>query len=305
MKNSKRKLRRSFIKKLSGMAVIAGTRPQWLVDESSKQVMVLKKNTPSYSVNDNVQIGAIGLGIMGFNNCRSSLLVEGVKLVAACDAYDDRLTRAQEVFGKDVFTTRNYKEILNRDDIDAVIISTPDHLHKNISIDAMKKGKAVYCEKPVVRELDEGADVIKAEKDTKQVFQVGSQGISSLLAAKAKQLYMEGAIGELVYLEASFDRQGAIDAWQYSIPPNATKQDIAWDRFLGDAPKVAYDPLRFFRWRNYRDYGTGVAGDLFVHLFTGLHGLTDSNGPNRIYATGGLRYWKDGREWPDAFFWAI
>ena len=121
----------------------------------------------------------------------------------------------------------------------------------------------------MVHKPEEGAEVIATQKKTGKVFQVGSQRASSIVTEKARQIFESGVIGELVLVETFNDRQGGNGAWQYSIPTDAQAGTVDWDRFLGNAPKVAYDPVRFFRWRNYQDYGTGMAGDLFVHLFTG------------------------------------
>jgi predicted dehydrogenase len=250
------------------------------------------------SPNDNVQIALIGAGGMGSEDARSSLKVGGVKLVAVSDIYQGRLTRAKELWGNDLFVTRDYREVLARPDIDAVLIGTPDHWHRQVSIDAMNAGKDVYCEKPMVQHVDDGKPVIEAAQKSGRIIQIGSQRVSSIVYQKARELLQAGAIGELNMVEAWWDRNSAIGAWDYSIPPDATPENIDWDRFLGRAPKVPFEPVRLFRWRNYRDYGTGVAGDLFVHLFSGMHFITGSIGPERVYATGGIRYWKD-RDVPD------
>jgi len=265
------------------------------------QLLTLSKTyeSNSFTVNDTIQLGLIGSGIQGIYDTTAALKVSGVKLVAACDLYNGRLDRAKELWGDDIFTTRDYRELLSRKDIDAVIVATPDHWHKKITIDALKAGKAVYCEKPMVQNFEEGHDIIKTQKKTQNICQVGSQGMSSLGNEKAKQLYEEGAIGEIVMLDMYNDRFSSEGAWQYPIPPDANPDSIDFDTFLGNAPKVPYELNRFFRWRNYQDYGTGVAGDLFVHAFSTLNHILSSNGPNRALSTGGLRYWNDGRDVPD------
>ncbi|MCS7041204.1 MAG: Gfo/Idh/MocA family oxidoreductase [Bryobacteraceae bacterium] len=251
------------------------------------------------SPNDRIQFATIGWGIMGSEDTRTAASVPGTKLVGVCDIYQGRLVRAQEIYGKDLFVTRDYREVLARKDVDAVLIATPDHWHARIAIEAMEAGKDVYIQKPMVQRVEEGMKVIEAARRTSRIVEVGSQRVSSAVYAKARELYLDGAIGELNMVEAWWDRNSALGAWQYPIPPDASPETVDWDRFLGHAPKRPFDPVRVFRWRNYQDYGTGVAGDLFVHLFSGLHFVLDSLGPVRIFAAGGLRYWKDGRDVPD------
>jgi predicted dehydrogenase len=271
------------------------TRRHFLTTAAGAGLLAAQNVSP----NNRVRIALIGAGGQGSSDARNSLNVGGVELVAVSDIYDGRLKRAREVWGDQLFTTRDYREVLARKDVDAIIIGTPDHWHSTVSIDAMNAGKDVYCEKPMVQQLSEGQQMIEAQKRTGRILQVGSQRVSSIIYAKAKEMLASGAIGELNMVEAWVDRNSAIGAWQYSIPPDASPVNIDWDRFLGHAPKVPFEPVRLFRWRNYRDYGTGVPGDLFVHLISGLHFVTGAIGPNRVYATGGLRFWKDGRDVPD------
>jgi len=276
------------------------TRRHFLAASASAGLAPLLGQAQTRSANDQIQIAIIGAGGQGSDDVRSSI-AGGAKLVAASDIYHGRLTRMQEVYGKDLFVTRDYREVLTRPGVDAVIIATPDHWHQKIAVDAMNAGKDVYLEKPMVQRIDDGKLVVDAQQKTGRILQVGSQRVSSIVYKKAQELMQGGSIGKLNMVEAWWDRNSAIGAWQYSIPPDATPENIDWDRFLGRAPKVPFEPIRLFRWRNYRDYGTGVAGDLFVHLFSGMHFVTGAIGPTRVYAAGGLRFWKDGRDVPDVF----
>ncbi|HZP06150.1 MAG TPA: Gfo/Idh/MocA family oxidoreductase [Terracidiphilus sp.] len=251
------------------------------------------------SANDHIQIALIGAGGQGQSDTKNAVQVPGVKLVAVADCYNGRLEHSKELWGKDVFTTRDYNEILARKDIDAVIIGTPDHWHKQASVDAMKAGKDVYCEKPMIHLYSDGPEMIEAARATNRILQVGSQRVSSMIYAKAKELLAAGAIGELNMVTARWDRNSAMGAWDYTVPLDASPETCDWPRFLGTAPKIPWNPEHFFQWRKWKAYGSGVAGDLFVHLFSGTHFITGSHGPTRGMATGGLRFWKDGRDAPD------
>jgi len=290
--------RRNFIGKVAKGAVASALVPG-AAAAAGKQETITEREKDHFSANDQIQVALIGAGGMGNADADTAITIPGVKLVAACDLFDTRLEEAKKKYGAHLFTTRDHKEILSRKDIDAVIIATPDHWHKDISVDALNSGKSVYVEKPMVQSIGEGPAVIEAQKKSGKILQVGSQGMSSLGNEKAKELYEAGAIGKLNYVEGFWARNTPGGAWQYDLPADASEQNVDWKRFLKDKPKLPYDPKRFFRWRCFRDYGTGVGGDLFVHLFSSLHYIITSPGPNKIMATGGLRYWKDGRDVPD------
>ena len=311
MDNPKKNSRRNFIKLAAGATVAAGSSKTFMIDSAYGQDPAgdaQQPNTANVSPNDKIQIALIGAGGQGMNDTATALRIPGVELVAVADIYDGRLTRSKELAGSgqftkgDIFTTRDYREVLARSEVDAVIIATPDHWHAKMGTDALAAGKHVYIEKPMVQDIEEGKGVIDAQRKSDRVVQIGSQRVSSIIYRKAKELISSGAIGQLNMVEAVYNRNSALGAWQYSLPPDATPEHIDWDRFLGNAPKRPFEPIRLFRWRNYRDYGTGVAGDLFVHLFSGIHYVLSSNGPTRVMSTGGLRYWKDGRDVPDVMF---
>ncbi len=282
--------RRGFLQSAAAAALVAATRPL--------RSLAARVDAPRSS-NDHVQIALIGAGGQGQYDTTVALQVPGVKLVAVADCYDGRLTHAKELWGSEVASTRDYREVLDRKDVDAVIIATPDHWHRTAAVDSMQAGKDVYLEKPMIHVYPDGPEIIHAAHNTHRVLQVGSQRVSNLVYAKAKELLASGAIGKLNLVSAYWDRNSSLGAWNYSVPLDASPETCDWPRFLGSAPKIPFSAERFFQWRKWKDYGSGVAGDLFVHLFSGTHFITGSHGPTRAMATGGLRYWKDGRDADD------
>jgi len=250
---------------------------------------------------DTIRFASIGTGIRGCEHLQASLSVPGVQCVAVCDLYDSRHIAAQEaVKNPSVPATRDYRSILDRKDVDSVLIATMDHNHRQIFMDAVAAGKDVYCEKPMSHTVEDGFAMVEAAQKNKRMVAIGSQRVSSILYAKAKEIYNSGKLGEVFAINAYWDRNSPSGAWVYPIPPDASEKTIDWNAFLGNAPKVAFDPVRFFRWRCYKDYGEGLGGDLFVHLISGIQFITGNTEPaQRAVSAGGLFHFKDGREFPD------
>ncbi len=286
--------RRSFLK--AATAASAGTM---LTGGVGSLAIAQSEPSQPVSANDHIQIALIGAGGQGMGDTKTALQVPGVKLLAVADCYNGRLEHAKELWGDDIFTARDYNEILARKDVDAVIIGTPDHWHKQAGIDAMKAGKDVYCEKPMIHLYSDGPEMIEASRSTGRILQVGSQRVSSMIYLKAKELLDAGAIGQLNMVTAHWNRNSSMGAWNYTVPDDASPQTCDWPRFLGTAPRIPFNAEHFFQWRKWKAYGSGVAGDLFVHLFSGTHFITGSKGPTRGMATGGLRFWNDGRDADD------
>ena len=291
--------RRKFLQQIGSVALLGAASPLSSLAAKEKAEERMIRYSKKISSNDKIRLAVIGFGIQGHYDLATALQVPGVELAGVCDLYTGRLENAKELYGNNIFTTKNYHEVLNRKDVDAIIIATSDHWHARITKEALQKGKAVYCEKPMVHKISEGMGVIEAQRSSGKTLQVGSQRVSSIVFAKAKELYQAGEIGKLNMVNAVNDRQSAIGAWEYTMPDDASPGTVDWERYIEGMNKMPFDPKKFFWWRNYRAFGTGVAGDLFVHLLSGTHFITSSNGPVKIFASGQLSYWKDGRDVPD------
>jgi len=272
--------RRHFIKQMIAGGVTASAFPHLLFGKESHNDLGI--HTPQQEPSQ-VRIALIGKGGMGSSDTNTCLQVPGVKLVAVCDLYDKRLEAAKKEWGDDIAVTREYKDILARKDVDAVIIGTSDHWHQKISIEAMQAGKHVYCEKPVIHKIAEVKDLVKAQELSGCVFQSGSQGMSSIGNRKAKQLVQNGAIGSVNLIEAAFTNGPRRPCRE---PEGFKLSELWWDRYIMNAPKVSFEASRFFCWRNWKDYGTGIAGDLFVHVLSSLQYIMSSPGPEKVYTTG-------------------
>jgi predicted dehydrogenase len=255
--------RRDFMRIGTG-SVAAGAAVKFTLLEPKE----LWGSSRAVAPSDRVQFASIGTGTRGCELLQASLAVPGIECVAVCDLYDGRHEAALETLQKQVPVTRSYKEILDRKDVDAVIVAVPDHQHRRIVIDACAAGKDVYCEKPMSHTVEDGFAMVEAVHKRNRIMQVGSQRVSSIVYEKARDLYASGALGDVFFIEGSSDRNSPSGAWVYPIPPDASEQTIDWNAFLGDAPKRPFDAARFFRWRCFSDYGEGLAGDLFVHLLS-------------------------------------
>ncbi len=250
---------------------------------------------------DRVRFGMIGIGMQGSNLLRDSISLPGVECAGAADLWDGRHTLAREITDNpSLSVSRRYQDLLARTDIDCIVAAVPDHWHKRVVVDACNAGKDIYCEKPMTHTAGEGFEMVDAARKNNRIVQIGSQRVSSLLCAKARELYRNGAIGEVVMVELSLGRNSPNGAWVYPPPSDFTPQTMDWDTWLNDAPKIPIDAVRFARWRCWREYGTGVGGDLMVHLLSGMLFTLGWNEPPRsASALGGIFRWKDGRNMPD------
>ena len=238
-----------------------------------------------------------------------------VSLVGVCDLFDVRAEQCIDASKNEIrpggkpkqTATRytHYTDLLNIKDIDAVIVATPDHWHSRITIDAAKAGKNVYCEKGLTRTFDEAIKVYNEVKKTGITFQLGHQNRQVEANEKAKQIIKQGLLGKINLVELATNRNSPWGAWVWGIHPEGNAQTIDWDTFQEPSPnKIPFGEealRRFFRWRCWFDYGTGLSGDLLSHDFDAINQIMDLGIPKYASSSGGIYFYKDGRDVPDVW----
>lgn len=266
---------------------------------------------PALAASDKIQMGWIGTGSRGYYLLERFYVGKSDRaavVVAVCDAYDGNLARAkdrvQTMGGNTPKTTKDYRELLADSSIDAVVIATPEHLHHQMAIDALKAGKHIYIEKPLAQTIEKGEEIVKLTQSTGKIVQVGTQNRSNSLYHMAKDLVGQGMIGEVHYVRAFWYRNSLPDnpAWRYNIPADANPQNTDWNAFLGPAQKRPFDKRRFYQWRLYWDYSGGISTDLLVHQTDITNYVCGKRVPLSCMASGGIYRWTDpddDREVPD------
>lgn len=262
------------------------------------------------NANDKIQVGWIGTGTRGYYLMERLYVGSGpmVQVNAVCDTYTGNLAKAKDrvqTMGHNTPKTyEDYRQLLADPSIDAVVISTPEHLHYPMFLAALKAGKNIYVEKPLAHTIEQGEEMMRAAEKSGKVIQVGTQNRSNSLYQKAKEMVEQGMIGDVHYVRAFWYRNSLSDnpAWRYKIPEDASPQNTDWAKFLEDAPKKAWDPKRYYQWRLYWDYSGGISTDLLVHQTDITNFVCGKTVPQSCMASGGIYRWtEDDRDVPDTF----
>jgi predicted dehydrogenase len=277
--------RRDFIKKTGVTA--AGLATASIVGARASSVQAFdSRSARIIGANDRINYAIVGVGGMGSGHLkilRDFEQKENVAVVAVCDVFEKRRRKAREVAQiSDGQVYKDYRRLLENKDIDVVVIATPDHWHAPIAIDAMEAGKHIYVEKPMTHTLDEAVELYKVAKRTNRSVQVGSHGCSDPKWHRAKQIISENRLGKILWAQGSYCRNNVKGEWNYDLDPEANEQTIDWKMWLGNAKKRSFSAERYFRWRKYWDYGTGIIGDLWPHR---LHPLMLAMGINEFPKT--------------------
>lgn len=320
MSEKKRVSRRKFLSKsavgAAGLAV-AGEVVARGAKAMGKAPAILSNRSP----NDAIGLGIIGSGGRGRSVMRSAGFRDpnyspparfraarrqqpeppdlNLRFLGVCDIYEGNREKGLAAAGSEAKSYTQYEELLANKEIDAVIIATPDHWHTPIALAALAAGKDIYLEKCMTRTIKEARQVRAAVKANKRVFQLGHQGRQSEVNKKAREIVQQGTLGNITLIETFTNRNSPTGAWVYNIPEDAGPNNIDWKQWTGKGPKRAFSLERFFRWRCYWDYGTGLSGDLLTHELDAVNQIMDLGIPSTAVASGGIYYFKDGRDVPD------
>jgi len=290
--------RRRFLQTTAGAAVGAAA-------------LTAKNYARAAGANDRLNIGIIGVGNIGGRAHLPALLgmrdESNVEIMAVADVNPDRAREAcdriRDAGGKP-YITREYRDVLGIADIDYVVVATPEHSHQYITLDALRAGKHVYCEKPLTHTVPQARKVVDLVRKTGLKLQVGVQGMSDDSYSSAHDAIVAGKIGPVIEAQIDYirDYSGDLGLWRTGTDPDAPKPDeLGWDRWLVPAPRRPWDPRRYYEWRCYRDYSGGIATDLFVHRITRIIRACGLEFPSRVVGMGGIYIWHDGRDLPDNF----
>jgi predicted dehydrogenase len=257
--------------------------------------------------NDTIGVAVIGVGTRGYYLFQEFQKIQGVEIRSICDLYDGNLKRAREAAKNDrVKTGKEWEKVMADPDIDAVVIATPDFWHAPMTIRAAESKKDVYVEKGWCTKLEDAKRMRAALKDNKTVMQLGHNYNSMAQFHKAREIYRSGELGKVAAIRLYIDRTGAFPEWQFFqtyenpvMPKDASPETIDWARFTANATKRPFDAERFFLWRKWFEYGTGIAGDLLSHLWDSANMIAGYGIPETTVTQGGNYFWKDGRDVPD------
>jgi predicted dehydrogenase len=290
--------RRDFVRLGAGAVAAGAAMNTTLLEPAAQAAQTVTGSADSQG--RTIRFVSIGTGIRGCDLLRAARQVPNGICVGSADLYTMHQQAGKEAYGAEFVTGRDYRALLDRKDVDAVIVAVADHQHRRVVLDCVAAGKDVYCEKPMSHNVADGLAMVEAVEAGKRIFQAGSQRVSNIVYKKAAEIYKSGRLGDVHLIEGHSDRNSPSGAWVYPIPHDASPETIDWETFLQDVPQRPFDATRFFRWRCFNDYGEGVAGDLYVHLLSGIQCVSGINAvPSRAYSTGSLTHFNDGRDFPD------